>query len=280
VVIMTRYTDGIVAGFDGSPDSEQALRWAVREADARGAILTACLACPRNTLVPEAEAAARRQSREMLAQALRPAESRLGRDKVQPVVARGRAGQVLYDYSRTADMVVVGARGQDGLTGLRLGSVPWQLAGHAYCPIIVIRGAWLPVNQSPGPVVVGVDGSAASRATISFGFEEAALRGVPLIAVCALCDAPTTFGGMGQLEEEFDDAMTALEKENPEVTTLRQVSPGSPRHALLAAASDAQLIVIGARGRGGLTGMNLGSVAQAVLHYAPCSVAVVRGPAD
>ena len=276
---MARYTDGIVAGFDGSPGSEQALRWAVREADARGTILTACLACPRNTLIPEAEKAARRQSREMRAQALRRAESRLGPDKVQPVVARGQAAQVLYDYSRTADMVVTGARGQDGLTGLRLGSVPWQLAGFAHCPVIVIRGAWRPANQSPGPVVVGVDCSAASRATISFAFEEAALRRVPLIAVCALCDTPASFGGMNRLEEEFDQAMTALEKENPEVTALRHVSPGSPRHALLAAASDAQLIVIGARGRGGVPGLNLGSVAHTILHQAPCPVAVVRGPA-
>jgi nucleotide-binding universal stress UspA family protein len=72
---MARYIDGIVAGFDGSPDSEQALRWAVREADARGTLLTVCLACPRDALMPEAEAAARRHGREMLAQALRPARS-------------------------------------------------------------------------------------------------------------------------------------------------------------------------------------------------------------
>jgi nucleotide-binding universal stress UspA family protein len=90
----------------------------------------------------------------MLAQALRPAESRLGLDKVQPVVARRRAAQVLYDYSRTADMVLAGARSQDGLTSLRLGSVPWQLAGLAHCPVIVIRGAWRPANQAPCPVAV------------------------------------------------------------------------------------------------------------------------------
>lgn len=274
---MAGQVDGIVAGFDGSPDSEQALRWAVREAGARGTILTACLACPRDERTPAAETVARRHGREMLTQVLRPAESRLGLDRVQPVVARGRAAQVLCDYSRTADMVVVGARGQDGLTGLRLGSVPWQLAGHADSPVIVIRGSWLPVNQSPGPVVVGVDGSAASRATISFGFEEAALRGVPVYAVCALADAPGSLGGFSRFEEEFDDLMTVLEKEHPDVPALRHVTPGSPCQALLAAASGAQLVVIGARGRGGVTGLHLGSVAHVMLHHAPCPVAVVRG---
>jgi nucleotide-binding universal stress UspA family protein len=274
---MTGYTDGIVAGFDGSADSEKALRWAVSEAAARGTILTACLACPYDGRTPAAEKVARQHSFETLGQALRLAESRLGPDRVRPVVARGRAAQVLCDYSRTADMVVVGARGQEGLAGLQLGSVPWQLAGHAHSPVVVVRGTWWPVNHSPGPVVVGADGSAASRDIISFGFEEATVRGVPLVAVCALSDAPGSLGGFRQLEEQFSDAMTALEKEYPEVTVLRQVTPGSPRTALLDAASAAQLVVIGARGRGGVAGLPLGSVAHIMLHHAQCPVVVVRG---
>jgi nucleotide-binding universal stress UspA family protein len=72
--------------------------------------------------------------------------------------------------------------------------------------------------------------------------------------------------------------MRVREKEYPDVTVLRQVSVGSPRTALLTAAVGAQLVVVGARGRGGLSGMSLGSVAQAVLHYAPCPVAVIRPP--
>ena len=56
----------------------------------------------------------------------------------------------------------------------------------------------------------------------------------------------------------------------------RQVLAGTPRSALLAAAADAQMLVVGARGRDGLDEMSLGSIAQAVLHYAPCPVAVVH----
>jgi nucleotide-binding universal stress UspA family protein len=70
-----------------------------------------------------------------------------------------------------------------------------------------------------------------------------------------------------------------MEKEHPDVTVLRQVAQGSPRDALLAAAHEAQLLVVGCRGRGGVRGMNLGSVAQALLHYAPCPVAVIHPPA-
>jgi len=49
-----------------------------------------------------------------------------------------------------------------------------------------------------------------------------------------------------------------------------------PAHALAQSTGDAQLVVVGSRGRGGLTGMLLGSVSQAMLQHAECSVAVVR----
>ena len=86
-------------------------------------------------------------------------------------------------------------------------------------------------------------------------------------------------GGAREMEADFSRAMARVEKEHPDVTVLRQVAQGSPRDALLAAADEAQLLVVGCRGRGGVHGMSLGSVAQALLHYAPCPVAVIRPPA-
>ena len=65
-------------------------------------------------------------------------------------------------------------------------------------------------------------------------------------------------------------------KEHPEVTLIQRVLAGTPRLELLTASADAQMLVVGSRGRGGLEGMCLGSVAQAVLHHAPCPVAVVH----
>jgi nucleotide-binding universal stress UspA family protein len=57
---------------------------------------------------------------------------------------------------------------------------------------------------------------------------------------------------------------------------VRRVLPGTPRAALLSEAAGAQLLVVGARGRGGFAGMSLGSTAQAMLLYAPGPVAVIR----
>ena len=122
-----------------------------------------------------------------------------------------------------------------------------------------------------------MDGSSASRPAIAFAFQEAALHGVPLLAVCALADASGTLGGAPEMEAGFSRAMTVCEKEHSDVTVLRQVAQGAPRTALLAAAAGAQLLVVGRRG---VPGMNLGSVAQAMLHYAPCPVGIIHPPAS
>ena len=269
-------TREIVVGYDGSPGSEQALRWAVREAGDRGTSLTACLAWARDPLAPREETAAEQQGAELLARGLRYAVTRLGPGRVRQVVVHGSAAQVLRDCSAAAEMVVVSSVGHGEPSGAPIGSVAWRLANSSNVPVVVVRGPWRPPNSAPGPVVLGVDGSAACRAAIPFAFEEAALRAVPLLAVCATADAIGTLSGVHRLEETFDAAMTEQEKERPDVTVVRQVSPGPPRTVLLTAVADAQLVVVGNRGRGGLPGMSLGPVAHVVLLHAPCPVAVVR----
>jgi nucleotide-binding universal stress UspA family protein len=219
---------------------------------------------------------ARQHGQEILTRGLPYAESVLGPGRVHPDLASGSAAQVLCERSRTAEMLVVGSRGHGELPGLRLGSVPWQVAGHGSGPVVVVRGAWRPANRVSGPVVLGADGSPAGQAATAFAFEEAALRNVPLVTVCALTDAPGRLGGSHQVQEDVDHIVAVEAKEHPDVSVVRQVLPGTPRAALLSAAADAQLLVVGARGRGGFDEMSLGSIAEAVLLYAPGPVAVVR----
>jgi nucleotide-binding universal stress UspA family protein len=277
---MTGKMYGIVAGYDGSPGAAQALRWAAREARARDTALTVCLAwTPDHVELPTETGLcdlARQHGQEILTRGLPYAESLLGPGRVRADLAGGPAARVLCERSRSADMVVVGSRGHSELPGLRLGSVSWQVAGHASGRVVVVRGPWRPANQPPGPVVAGVDGSPAGRAAIAFAFEEAALRGVPLLAVCALTDAAGRLGEIRRIREDFENLMTDEAKAHPEVSVWHRVLPGTPRAALLAAAAEAQLIVVGARGRGGFEEMSLGSIAHAVLQYAACPVAVVR----
>jgi nucleotide-binding universal stress UspA family protein len=279
---MAGMTDGVMAGYDGSASSDEALRWAAREAWARGTILTICFAWPPGELALPGDSGvldrARQRGEEILARGARSIGSMLDPDDVRTILAEGPPARILCERSGSAEMVVVGSHGHGGLSGSLLGSVSWQVASHGRGRIVVVRGQWRPVNQSPGPVVVGVDGSPGSQAALVFAAEEAALRDVPLVAVCALADAPGVLGGAAQMEEGSSHLMTLCEKEHPEVTVLRQVSFGPPRTALLNAAAGAQMLVVGARGLGGLDGMSLGSVAATLLHHSPCPVGVVHRP--
>lgn len=271
--------NGIVTGYDGSHDSDKALRWAVLEARARGTTLTVCTVwdLPLRGQTTAHQSACEHGA-EVLSRGAGYAESILGADWVIPALIRGAPAQVLCEHASSAEIVVVGSRGLGGIGGLLLGPVPWQVASHARGPVVVVRGRTRPANASPGPVVAGADGSSASRAAAEFACREAELRAVPLVTVCAMADAPAVLGGARQIEEDFSQMMTEIGKDHPDLTILPQVSPGSARAELLRTAAGAQLLVIGARGRGGLDGMPLGSVAQAALQHSPCPVAVVPQP--
>lgn len=279
---MAGTADGIIAGYDGSPGSERALSWAAREARSRGTALTVCVAWAPSFPVPPGEAAAvadlaRRGGERVMADGLRHAQGILGSRSVRALLVEGSPAAVLCERSPGADQVVVGSRGRGGVAGLLLGSVSSQVAAHAHGRVVVVRGHWHHVGSyAPGPVVVGADGSAASNAAVDFAFEEAALRGAALVVVCALADAPAGLGGAQARRDAFEDAITRWEKEHPEITVLQQVAVGGARDALLTAAHDAQILIVGARGLGGVRGMVLGSVSRAVLDHAPCPVGVVH----
>lgn len=272
---------GVVAGYDGSPNSVRALSWAVREARERGTMLTVChawtLGSPACQGGSAARDLARRSAQQILDRAVQYAQAVMGPSVVRPLLADGPAAQTLCECSADAAMVVLGSRGQGGLNGLLVGSVSLEVTAHARGPVIVVRGHWRPAGgYLPGPVVVGVDGSEASWAAAEFAADEAALRGAALLAVCAPADTPAIVGGAHLLRDDFEHVVAGCEKNHPELTILKQFADGPARSALLAAARDAQLLVVGARGRGGLREMHLGSVSLAALCYAACPVSVVH----
>lgn len=73
----------------------------------------------------------------------------------------------------------------------------------------------------------------------------------------------------------LDDALRGQAERYPDTLVSRQVIEGSTRQALLEAASGADLLVVGARRRRGHLGLQLGLISHAVLHHAPCPIAVV-----
>lgn len=273
---------GILVGYDGSAGSERALAWAAREARLRGTTLTVCHAWgpaypARPTEVAALSQLARRSGEQTLAHGLRLAQRLMDASQVRPLLVPGAATAALCKQGDGADMVVVGSRGHSELAELLLGSVSSQVATHGRGPVVVVPGHWRTVpGHMPGPVVVGIDGSPSCEPAGAFAFEVAALHHVPVVAVCALADAPGILGGGRRVEEEFGHLMSLWEKEYPEVAVRRIVADGSPRAALLSAATQAQLLVVGSRGRGGMRGMLLGSVSQVLLRHAPCPLCVAH----
>jgi nucleotide-binding universal stress UspA family protein len=268
----------ILVGYDGSAGAAEALTWAAMEARARESLLTVCLvrapelAPSRANATVGAEAVTAEQH---LAAGLKLARSIAGQEAVQPLLADGPVAATLCERSGGAEMVVVGSRGHGGMPGLPVGSVGLQVASHGRGRIVVVRGSWQPVpGRSPLPVVAGVDGSPSSGAALAFAFEEADLRRTYLVAVCALADDPGVLGAAGRIKESFEDLVSHYERQNPDISVERRVSEGSPRATLLEAAAEAQLITVGARGRGGFEDMAIGSVGLAMLAYAGCPVGV------
>ncbi len=276
---MTGLNHGVLAGYDGSATSREAVNWAARAARERGVVLTVCHAWDPGhagpALEPEHEDPARASAQWIIATAVRNPDPA----SVRQLLAEGSAAQVLCKQSNDAAIVVVGSRGLTGLSGLMLGSVSRRVATFASSPVVVVHGRWRPSGgYIPGHVVVGVDGSSASADALAFAGTEAGLRDVPLTAVCALADAPGDLGSAGRIGEDYERIVTAWEKDHPEVEVHRQITGQSARAALLDAAHDAQLLVVGRRGRGGLPHMMLGTVTETLLSHTPCPVAVVGAP--
>jgi nucleotide-binding universal stress UspA family protein len=133
----------IVVGVDGSEVSARALRWALDEARVWGATVEAVHAwdLPYSLAFAGAVvdfAAFEEAARGLLDRTVGAADAEARDVPVQRVLVAGSATDVLLGASKDADLVVVGSRGVGGFRGLLLGSVSYQLAHHAACPVVVV----------------------------------------------------------------------------------------------------------------------------------------------
>jgi nucleotide-binding universal stress UspA family protein len=148
-----------------------------------------------------------------------------------------------------------------------------------------------------GTIVVGVDGSAPSLAALRWGAEEAKLREATLVAVHAwvyIPPAPLAEPGLapfpltdlpGQLEAQRDGAeaelataLTAAFPDGAPPEIESKLVEDDPAEALERESRKADLVVVGSRGRSGLTAALLGSVSRHVVDHAACPVVVVKAP--
>lgn len=283
---------GILVGVDGSPSSVAAVQWAAHDAALHNLPLTlvhvlaspVVMTFPETPMPPGYTEWQREQGEHHLRHAAEIAEA-AGAPRVTAEIVVGSTVPTLVDMSREVSRLVVGSRGHGPLRRRLLGSVSSSLIRHAHCPVAVVHEAHPEGLSHPdtAPVVVGIDGSPVSEAATALAFEEASLRGVELIAVYAWHDTglmdfpgldPAVMASDGELA--LAERLAGWHERYPDVTVRRVVVDDRPADQLIDQSRAAQLVVLGSHGRGGFTGMLLGSVSQEVVQSAHTPVLVVR----
>lgn len=287
----------VVVGIDGSTSAVHAAVWAGAEAQRRARPLRLVQVYALPQVSAPIAFGTHEQIRAGLAERAEGwlAEARTAVLAEFPGLEIGTAARewspvtALVQESQHADLVILGSRGLGGFTGLLVGSTAVSVVAHARCPIVVVRGR-MPQDPPPvaGPVIVGADGSSDSDAALAFACEEAQLRNTELTAVHTwsdiLADGVLRPHPLEQNAAEIEqaeraklaDQVSGWQEKFPDLTIELDVTRGRPVRALLERGEQAQLIVVGCRGRGGFTGMLLGSTSQALIAHSPCPVAVVR----
>ncbi|MGV2921783.1 universal stress protein [Streptomyces alfalfae] len=285
-------TPAITVGVDGSPESLAAVDWAADEAALRGAplrVVHAWLWQPLDVPVVQAPEEQAKFARAILREAEARAADRHPDLRPTSDMVSDTAVAALLGEAERAETLVLGSRGHGALLGFLLGSYGQQVIAAAACPVVSVRVPRDGVLPDGGDVLVGQHGSAEDSAEVlGFAFRAAAARGAAVRAVRAW-SLPPVFayspgslalvdeaGGLVQYETKaLREALAPWRDRFPDVPVIEHVELGSGGQVLLAAAADARLVVVGRRARRSPVGSRIGSVAHAVLHHAPCPVAVV-----
>ncbi len=293
----------VVVGTDGSVSADKAVAWAAAQALRTGSVLELVTGFGSGYVITKPSDAKR-----AMTQVLDAAED-LAKAAAPGVVVKrksyhGSPETVLIEEAGGADLLVVGSRGLGGFKGRLLGSVSRRCVHRAPCPVVVFRG---PREESEGPapdggaeetgpaadersdergrIVVGIDASPSSIAAVAWAARQAELTGA-LLEVLMVWELPTSYGMSLPIPSDWDpahDSEILLEKSlapirsaHPELEIQATVIEGHPSLVLEKASNGADLLVVGSRGHGELSGMLLGSVSEHCVVHARCPVLVLR----
>lgn len=282
---------GILVCVDGSASSDGAVAWATRAAVMRQlpitmvhAVTPVVVGWPVGQLYAQMPDWQKDNAEQVIDQAHKTFSTNLGGSappEIHTEITYSSVVPALIDASKDAWMVVAGSEGLGALGRMLLGSVVTGLLHHAHCPVAVIHAGAAP--DSNAPVLLGIDGSPASEAATALAFDEASRRGVGLLALHAWSDVGVyPMIGVNWRDSEnkgeqvLNERLAGWQERYPGVPVERLLVCDKPSRWLLKESERAQLVVVGSHGRGGFTGMVLGSVSSAVAQSARVPVIVVR----
>jgi nucleotide-binding universal stress UspA family protein len=279
-----------VVGIDPSEDADRALAWTLRAAGADDRIVAVhawdfptVVGVDGPSMIPldDLRSMAERGVAELIADHDDP--------RLVGVAREGHPGRTIVDEAERHDAatVVVGHRGS-GRASVVLGSTANHVIHHTDRPVVVVRGE---ARESPELVVVGVDdndlddGDNESVRALRWAY---GIEGAVIVEVVHSWFIPSfvagRFSNPGADFEELDrgavevaEHVVAAAGDAPDGLDVRVAAlNGTPEFALIEASRDADLVVIGSRGRGGFTGLLLGSTSLDLASHAHCPVVIVR----
>lgn len=287
----------IVVGVDESDVATDAVRWAADEADRRHCELRLVHAytLPAIAGYPEFSSLAdhlpdvmREQGEQLIARRIGELRRSHPGLAISSRLLYERPPKALRSESAGALLTVVGPGGESRLEDVMLGSVALAVLSTCPAPVAVVRPHH--PGTPGGPVVVGVDGTGTCEAAVGFAFQAASIRHTELVAVSVWHDIVVP--GSRHLQNPLIDPSRIEHEERsrlservahwadkyPDVKVRQVLEQGRAVVRLLEEAEPAQLVVVGSHGRGGFTGMLLGSTSQSLIKHSAAPVVVVRDP--
>jgi len=280
-----------VVGVDASDDADRALQWARATATDDDRIvavhawdMTTAVGLDDYAMVPFD------QIGELAEKGVRELIERQEDPRLEGVARQGHAGRAIVAEAeaRDAHAVVVGHSGS-GRSSVVLGSTANHVIHHNERPVVVVRGER---REVPELIVVGADdhdlddnGENESVRALRWAY---GIEGARIILVAHAWFVPTFLAGRfsnpgADFEQLDQDAISVAERviaaagDAPDGVDVRPTAlNGTPEFALIEASRDADLTVVGSRGRGGFSGLVLGSTSLDLTSHAHCPVAVVR----
>lgn len=291
---MTGIRARIVVGLDGSPESMSAAHWAAHDAQLRGlplhlvhAFTIPAVGMMGYTIPTGLTDGLYAAGEQLLADATKQLHVLHPDLEITDRLVQADPRPALVEASRDAALTVVGNRGGGRIPEVVLGSVALHVTAHAHSPVAVIPVA--AAARTDGPIRLGVDGSRVSEAAVAVAFDEADRRRAPLQAVIVWDDADlrglvAAGTPLDLVEDDKEHALLAEQlagwrDKYPDVVVEPVVRRGRAAAALLRAdesETPPQMIVVGSRGRGGFTGLLLGSTSHSLIGHSRWPVLVVR----
>ncbi len=283
----------VAVGYDGTLHSDVALAWAVRHAAAVGRPLLVihAVGVPVSAFqvgygISEDRSSLRMAGRAVLDHGLAKAQALDRGVELREHLALGPARDVLRDAAVGAQLLVLGSRGHGGVAAYVLGSVGAGVAAMAPCPVVVARSPEHADPTSPyaDQVVLGLDGTEMSQQALAHAFEYASWAQLPLSVLHCWDEAGTwrdlsSYPVVAEASTSHDvsvaESLAGFGEKYPDVAVRVHQEADEPGHALVRASRDAELVVVGSRGRHDTAALLLGSVSRFVLERAHCPVMVV-----